>query len=146
MNLHVLNTEIRNMDNWWHKLIFVCDDMDFKELCSQLHEDIDILNLNLAISERLINVTKGKHPLYIEEILQDATHNLTRIYCLVHIDILFDPSLQTNSIRLLENLSKRRRLIVMWPGSYRDGKLIYAESEHPEYFVCEDFEGKVITR
>ncbi|MGG2093481.1 BREX-3 system P-loop-containing protein BrxF [Bacillus sp. S13(2024)] len=145
MDLHTLNTDIQQMDNWWHKLIFVCDDTDFKELCRQLHGDINILNLNLVISEGLINVAKGKYPLYIEEILQDATHNSAKIYCLMHIDILFDPSLQTNPVRLLENLSKRRKLIVMWPGSYRSGKLIYAESGHPEYFVCEDFEGKVIT-
>lgn len=139
-----LHAEIQKLDRYWHKLMFVCGNMDSDEVFQDLQEDIEILNINLIVSQGLMNIGRNKYPLYIEELIQTAMDNPNKIYGFTHIDILFDPVLQTNPVRLLENISKSRKLIILWPGEYKDGKLFYAESDHSEYFVCDDFQGNVI--
>lgn len=144
MNIHMIQSELDKMDDWWHKLIFLCNfDLPI-ESWFEGHSNIEVVNLNLFLSERLLGTSKNTYPLLVEELLQERMNDSQRIYLLNYIDILFDPLLKTNPIRLLENLSKRNKIIAVWPGRYIDEKLIYAESGHPEYFVAEDFEGKII--
>lgn len=144
MNLPNLKIEIQKMENRWHKLLFLCQNEVLEGQLANLDTKIEVLNLNLMLSESLINTPKNKYPLYVEEIVQNLLHDSSKIYLLQHIEMLFDPILQTHPIRLLENVSKRNKLIVIWPGAYENGILIYAENGHPEYFICSDFEGKVI--
>lgn len=133
------------MSSWWHKLIFIGNVESIAEQIASLNSDIEVLNVNLILSESLVTVSKNKYPLYVEEVMQHKINNPSKIYLLQYIDILFDPALQINPIRLLENISKRNNLIVIWPGVYKNGQLIYAENGHPEYYSNSKFEGKVIT-
>jgi len=144
MILHNLKLELQQMENQWHKILFLCNDTGLERQLKKLEQRIEVLNLNRMLSELLINIPKKKYPLYVEEILQNFLNDQSKLYLLQHIEILFDPVLQINPVRLLENISKRNRLIIKWPGKYTNGILIYAESGHPEYFTCSDFEGKVI--
>ncbi|EDX56267.1 virulence associated protein [Bacillus cereus W] len=145
MDFHLLKNEIENMSSWWHKLIFVCNVESIVDEIVSLNSDIEVLNVNLIISESLVSVSKNKYPLYVEDVMQYKINNPSKIYLLQYIDILFDPVLQINPIRLLENISKRNNLIVIWPGVYKKGQLIYAENGHPEYYSNSNFEGKAIT-
>ncbi|MDC7724455.1 BREX-3 system P-loop-containing protein BrxF [Priestia megaterium] len=140
-----LTVEIQQMDNWWHKLIFICNREVSLEQLVNLNISIEVLNLNLILSEELSIIPKIKYPIYVEEIIQKRFDNRDNIYVFQHIDILFDPILQTHPIRLFENMSKQNKLIILWPGIYKDGKLIYAESGHPEHFICSEFEGEIMT-
>ncbi|MGE0977109.1 virulence associated protein [Bacillus cereus] len=145
MDFHLLKNEIENMSSWWHKLIFICNVESIVDRIVSLNSDIEVLNVNLILSESLVSVSKNKYPLYVEDVMQHKINNSSKIYLLQYIDILFDPDLQINSIRLLENISKRNNLIVIWPGVYKNGQLMYAESGHPEYYSNGNFEGKAIT-
>jgi hypothetical protein len=49
------------------------------------------------------------------------------------VDLLFEPSLKLDPLRLVRDASKRTRLIVAWPGSYVDDVLAYAVPEHHHY-------------
>lgn len=145
MDFHLLKNEIENMSSWWHKLIFICNVESIVDQIVSLNSDIEVLNVNLILSESLVSVSKNKYPLYVEDVMQQKINNSSKIYLLQYIDILFDPVLQINPIRLLENISKRNKLIVIWPGVYKKEHLIYAENGHPEYYSNSNFEGKVIT-
>ncbi|HFT2185286.1 TPA: BREX-3 system P-loop-containing protein BrxF [Bacillus cereus] len=149
MDLYMLEKEITLMSNWWHKLIFMCASnevgtMEIREKIATLNEDIYTVNLNLIISEALANISEEKYPLYVEEVIRETFDNPFKIYVLQHIDILFDPVIKINPIRLLENISKKSKVIVMWPGEYKNNQLVYAQEGHPECFLSGSFEGKVI--
>lgn len=143
MNLHSLKNDINQIDDWYHKLIFIVDRNEQFHTRIPLLDDYVKVNVNRVLSESLISIPKQKYPMYIDELLEKVLKSKEDIYILQHNDILFDPVLQTNLVRLLENLSKTYKLIVEWPGKYVDGRLIYAEYGHPEYFVSGNFEGKV---
>lgn len=141
MNSGSLANHINQFDAWYHKLVFLVNkNINTTIPLLDQYEKIDV---NRILSESLISIPKPKYPMYINEILEKVLKDQESIYVLQHIDILFDPALQINPVRLLENLSKTYKLIVEWPGRYIDGQLIYAEYGHPEYFYCQDFEGKI---
>jgi hypothetical protein len=146
VSISSLKKELQQMDNWWHKLIFLCNRNSQFNTTIPITDDLKKINVNLVLSKELINVAKNKYPLYVEEILENVITDKNQIYMLQHIDILFDPVLQVHPIRLLENIGKVYKLVVEWPGRYEDNQLYYAEYEHPEYFSCHNFEGKVILK
>lgn len=137
----ILN-EINQMDERWNKLIFLCSDGLDENLPSDV--GVEEININLIVSEELIDVPKNRYSFNVLNIIQNQLGDKQTVYLFEHIDILFDPSLQINPVRLFENLSKENKIIVNWPGIYKNGTLIYAEYGHPEYYTCDDFEGKVI--
>ena len=50
-----------------------------------------------------------------------------------NIELLFDQSLKLDPLDLLKRHAHARRVVAVWPGELRDGRLIYAEMGHPEY-------------
>jgi hypothetical protein len=51
-----------------------------------------------------------------------------------HIEILFDPALHTDPLRLLQTHARSRLILASWPGRYDHNRLTYAEPSHAEYF------------
>jgi hypothetical protein len=49
------------------------------------------------------------------------------------IDLLFEPTLRLDPLRLLREASRATLLVVAWPGSYADDVLAYAVPEHGHY-------------
>ena len=49
------------------------------------------------------------------------------------IDLLFEPTLELDPLRLLSDVSRIARLVVLWPGCYADDVLTYAAPEHSHY-------------
>lgn len=55
------------------------------------------------------------------------------ILILIHPEILFDPVLAVDPIRLFLNNARNRTLVVQWPGKVSPTSLTYATPSHPEY-------------
>lgn len=144
MNALKLEQEIQRFDYQWHKLLFLCNVRSIDDFSFDLDAKFEVINVNLILSECLLCIPSKKYSLYVEESIQKIVWDDSKIYVLHHIEILFDLVLQTHPIRLLENISKRNRVIIIWPGVYEEGTLIYGEIGHPEYFRCSNFEGNVI--
>ena len=50
-----------------------------------------------------------------------------------NIDLLFEPTLKLDPLRLMRDVSRVTRLVVAWPGSYVDNVLAYAVPDHSHY-------------
>jgi hypothetical protein len=98
------------------------------------HLDAPLLNVNLEISRRMLDLTIRQRALQasrlVEEILGDSH---VEVVLLDNIEILFDPSLQQDPLKLLLNLSRNRTLVVSWNGQVRNKTLSYGDPGHPEY-------------
>jgi len=134
---------VEKIGNWYHKLLYVVDRNELFQSTIFLSERSKTINVNKLVSERLLTIPKQKYPLYISDILLDAMTDRDKLYILCHVDILFDPELKIIPTQLFEQISKTYKLVVEWPGTYENGKLIYAEYGFPEHFITEDFEGEV---
>ncbi len=49
------------------------------------------------------------------------------------IDLLFEPSLGLDPLKLLRDASRKTPMVVMWPGQYEDNWLSYAVPEHTHH-------------
>lgn len=109
--------------------------------------DIPYLNLNLALSERLLKLTTRERPLRVRRVLEHLVEeHATDHIALDNIELLFDPALAVDPLVLLQRLSRHRTIVVAWGGGYdavRD-VLTYAEPGHPEYRRYEQPEGEFI--
>jgi hypothetical protein len=70
---------------------------------------------------------------WIEARLRElAPTNGSPVLC-TEIDLLFEPTLRLDPLRLLRDASRAARFVVAWPGSYDNNVLSYAVPEHSHY-------------
>lgn len=50
-----------------------------------------------------------------------------------NIELLFDRSLKLDPLGLLKQQAHHIRVVAVWPGELREGRLTYGEMEHPEH-------------
>lgn len=94
-----------------------------------------IVNLGLTFSQRLLDAPSRHRAATAPEILANLFDEVGGdVLLLDHIEVLFTPELAQDPVRLLQSTSRKRTLVVSWPG-VRDGMtLIYADPGHPEYY------------
>jgi len=115
-----------------------------KELCRR--QDIPYLNVNLALSRRLLDLTSKERPLRVRRLLEDViSEQAGDTIVLDNIELLFDPALHQDPLACLQALSRNKTLIVAWSGTYDEKKVLtYAEPGHPEYRRYERSDGVFI--
>ena len=103
-----------------------------KELCRR--QDIPYLNVNLALSQRLLDLTTKERPLRVRRLLDGViSEQPGDVVVLDNVELLFDPALHQDPLACLQALSRNRTLVVAWGGAYGESMLTYAEPGHPEY-------------
>jgi hypothetical protein len=92
-----------------------------------------LLNVNLALCERLLELPRRQRPIRVARVLGDLIESQTApVVALDNLEVVFDPELKLNPLSLLQGLSRNVTLVVSWPGSYDGETLFYAEPGHPE--------------
>ena len=102
--------------------------------------DATMAALSNAIGATAINVNVALAPLYIEgaETRFDPAAALAALtpdmslLLLDRIQILMLPQLKLNAIDVLTRVARRRPVCVSWPGRVENGRLRYADHNHPE--------------
>lgn len=92
-----------------------------------------LLNLNLEVSRRLLDLTEMQRALQLPRVLEDVVGREDSVVLLDNIEILFDIALEQDPLRLLQGLSRNRTVVASWNGAVNNGYLVYATPEHPEH-------------
>jgi len=101
-----------------------------------------LINLNLEISRRMLDLTERQRAVQIPRLLGDMINTVKESIILIdNIEILFDVALKQDPLRLLQGLSRNHTIIVSWNGSIENGFLTYAVPGHPEYKLYQLHEG-----
>ena len=101
-----------------------------------------IVNVNLELSRRMLDLTKRKRTLQLPRLLQDlVSKSVGEMILLDNIEILFDISLKQDPLRLLQGISRNKTVVAAWNGSIDGDHMIYAVPDHPEYrrYMVRDF-------
>ena len=103
-----------------------------QDLCHR--KEIPLINVNLALSRCLLDLTSKERPLRVRRLLAGVIDEQPGdTIALDNIELLFDPSLHLDPLACLQGLSRNKTLIVTWGGAYVGKVLTYAEPGHPEY-------------
>jgi hypothetical protein len=91
------------------------------------------LNVNLRLSERLLELTHRQRATRVANILDDMIRaERSDVVLLDNIELLFAEELAQDPLRLLQSLSRNRTIVAAWPGSFNGAYLSYAQPGHPE--------------
>ena len=91
------------------------------------------MNLNLELSRRLLDLTERRRALEVPGALDEILGRDTPLVLLDNTEILFDPALKQDPLRLLQHASRNRTIVASWNGTVGDRYLCYADPGHPEY-------------
>jgi hypothetical protein len=127
--------------------------------CGHAQAGAPLINVNLELSRRMLDLTERQRALQLPRLLQDicassVERQASEVLLLDNIEILFDVKLQQDPLRLLQGLSRNKTIVAAWPGSVTDSctggygsteddarrttsdaghYLTYAIPDHPEY-------------
>jgi hypothetical protein len=104
------------------------------------------LNVNLEMSKRMLELTRTQRSRQVERLLKEVIASAPGdVVLLDNLEILFDPALEVEPLRLLQVSSRNRTVVASWNGTYRGGTLIYAEPGHPEFVQIKQAEAVIVT-
>lgn len=92
-----------------------------------------VINVNLALSGELLELTAKQRSLRLPGILDQIADQAQSPVVLDNLEILFDKDLNQDPLRLLQGISRNRTVVASWNGTMDAGRLLYAETGHPEY-------------
>lgn len=92
-----------------------------------------VINVNLALSAALLELTARQRALRLPELLKDIVAATPPPAVLDNIEILFEKELRQDPLRLLLSISRNHKMVASWNGTMTGDKLTYAEPGHPEY-------------
>ncbi len=96
--------------------------------------NLKYLNVNLELSQRLLDLTQRQRVLQIQRLLDDLVgRDHDGPILLDNTEILFDVALHQDPLRLLQGVSRHRTIVATWNGMLQGDYLTYAEPDHPEY-------------
>jgi hypothetical protein len=105
-----------------------------------------LLNVNLELSKKLLEFPRTQRPRQVSRLLRDLIAAAPgEVVLLDNLEVLFDPALAVEPLRLLQASSRNRTLVAAWGGDYKDGTLTYAEPGHPEFARFKPVEALVLT-
>jgi ABC-type transporter Mla maintaining outer membrane lipid asymmetry ATPase subunit MlaF len=93
------------------------------------------LNISLALGKRLAPLTQRQRQLSVNRLVCELAdgHAKTNLLLIDNIELLFDHSLRVSPLDILRQQAHAKRVVAVWPGELRDGRLKYAEMGHPEH-------------
>ena len=93
-----------------------------------------IINLNLELSERLLKIAEPQRVLYLPNLLEEICAQVQGDTVLLdNTELLFEPVLKHDPLRLLQGLSRKRTVVASWNGKIEGRYLFYAYPEHPSF-------------
>lgn len=97
--------------------------------------DTKILNAGSELGHRLAAVPQKQRHLKAAAALRELAQLCTRndVLLLDNIELLFDTSLQLDPLDLLKRHALCQRVVAVWPGEFKNKRLIYAGMAHPEH-------------
>ncbi|MCJ9707519.1 BREX-3 system P-loop-containing protein BrxF [Bordetella hinzii] len=94
-----------------------------------------VMNVGAMLGGRLAAMPQRQRALQANVVMRELADEYANgdLVLLDNIELLFDQSLKLDPLDLLKRHAHARRVVGVWPGELRDGRLSYAEMGHPEY-------------
>lgn len=93
------------------------------------------LNVGAVLGRQLAAIPIPQRHLRVDDVWRDVADRppMADLLLVDNIELLFDRALRLDPIALLKRQAHAKRVVAVWPGELRDGRLRYAKNGHPEY-------------
>jgi len=143
-------TQVEKASQLYHRLVIVAGPPrsgKTRALCDLQNElGWPLVNVNLTLSERLLELTAKQRALRVARIVDDIVQeHAADTVLLDNIEMLFHPDLKQDPLRLLQSLSRNRTIVSTWHGMYLGMSLTHATPDHPEFRRFDDPEALIVS-
>lgn len=135
--LDTIKKSLKTAEGLYHRLVLLVGETGsgktgvLRDVAEELGSSV--INVNLVLSGELLELTAKQRSLRLPGILDQIVDRAHSPVVLDNLEILFDKDLKQDPLRLLQGISRNRAVVASWNGSINSGKLLYAETGHPEY-------------
>lgn len=91
--------------------------------------------LNVGIAGKLINAEPSRRSFKLPSIINTIIAEIPENSAIKDFDVLFNPDYQIDVLQLLIAACKKKEFAILWPGTYSDGKLMYAETCYSDFKI-----------
>lgn len=95
------------------------------------------VSINTSLAKALQPIAPKRRAMRMQLILQKIVQELPADSVLCEIDAMFNPQYRVDVVQTLISVCRAVPFSVVWPGTYEDGKLIYAVEGRPDYKTFE---------
>jgi hypothetical protein len=136
--LEQIRNQLSGIDDLYYRLVLLVGRPDsgktaiLRSLAEAEH--VPVINVGVELSRGLLDLTERQRALQLPRMLESAAGGLpAHLTLLDNTELLFDPVLRQDPLRLLQGLSRGRTIVATWPGDCDGGFLTHAGPEHPEF-------------
>lgn len=134
----VVSEKIEHAENLYHRLVLIVGTRSTGKTRTLMEvanrTKTPLINVNLELARRLLDLTEQQRPRHVQRILEKiVVETEGNLILLDNIELLFDVALRQDPLRLLQDLSRRKIVVVAWNGFIDGNHIHYAELTHPEY-------------
>lgn len=102
--------------------------------CFNLNESgIEIKSVNIELAQELALLHPRRRALQLKVCFDHVLDRLPFNVVIKDFDVMFNPAYEADVLEILVTACKQKPFSVIWPGHYKDGKLIYAEEGYSDY-------------
>lgn len=118
-----------------HKLILLMIPADSRTVLeADLKKNgIDIINVSRKLSQKLVSLSINQRIKHLEEEVSEIVSNCNEFTWLSKLDLLCDPSLNSDPIILLKMVAKSQVVVAIWPGDITETSVVYSKPGKPDY-------------
>ena len=107
-------------------IIFCCPDEELEK---------NAIALNVSIAEKLITTKPSRRSFKLPSIIDTIIADIPEDSIIKDFDVLFNPDYQIDVLQLLIAACKKKEFAILWPGTYSDEKLMYAETDYSDFKI-----------
>ena len=103
------------------------------------------ISLNSVFSKALLEYDPKDRPKVASEVLNKILAYHVPIY-IKDFEMLFDPRYKIDPLKLFCEKARIIKVAVQWPGQFKNGNLVYAEQDDPEYreYDCNKYQIRIV--
>jgi hypothetical protein len=94
-----------------------------------------VVNVGLELARTLLEVPQRRRPVAAADAAADIFRgdNPDGIQVLDHIEVLFQPELRLDPLKIMQDAARNRVVVAAWPGTVDGDALRYGRPDHPEF-------------
>ncbi len=94
---------------------------------------VPVVDLGAELPPSLFQVPSRKRPVTVADTLGDMLRAASDPAVIDNIEVLFEPELRIDPLKLLQDHARNRVVVAAWPGTWDGDVLTFASPDHPEH-------------
>lgn len=104
-----------------------------------------VIDLGAELPPALFEVPARRRPVAASDRVGEELRTAAPIAVVDNLEILFQPHLKLDPLKLLQDNARNRVVVAAWPGTFNGQNLAFAEPGHPEFRAYPAAEVRILT-